>query len=311
MDGFSGQLAELRLWSTARSVSQLVDTMYRGLKGDEIGLNAYWTLNGTASDETGRDADGTLTGNPPPVFNTSAAPVSNEGPQVRNVYNGQLTDFQVPLSGRAAAIEYAETETEWDGSPYGVLRRAYFFANPVLGIATHYGLGEVGLTYIGQAQTNPTLLGYIEGAPPCPSENLSRPLYSSVFGYNSYMDATTVSLSQTETKALTFTTSDYNTSLQMNLEAKFGLKWDKEASFSFLSGLIVLGWKYKVKLGVKSNISLTRAAQQDERYMSSWTETLTDTIGLRGMWEPPQEYLNKLVADATSHSITATRSSSR
>jgi large repetitive protein len=295
-DGFSGQLAELRLWSTARSNAQLIDTMYRPLTGDETGLNAYWTLNGNAVDQTGRGANGTPTGSPAPGYATSQAPVANEGPQVRNAYNGQQTDFQVPLSGRAAAIEYAETETEVDGSPYGVLRRAYFFANPVLATATGYGLGEVALTYVGQVQTNPTLIGYIEGAPPVPSENLSRPLYSSIIGFNAYADSTTVALTQAETKALTFTSSDYSTSLQMNLETKLGLKIDTETSL-FTGFLSFLNWKYKVKLGVKSKVSLTQAAQQDESYASSWTETLTDTLGLRGMWEAPQpqDYVNKLV----------------
>lgn len=42
---------------------------------------------------------------------------------------------------------------------------------------------------------------FVEGAPPVPSENLSRPLYLSVFGYNSYLDASTVQLDQTDTTA--------------------------------------------------------------------------------------------------------------
>jgi large repetitive protein len=296
-DGFSGQLTELRLWSAARSPDQLLETIYRGLSGDEADLNAYWTLNGTTRDETGRGADGTLTGNPLPVYVTSQAPISNEGPQVRNVYGGQLTDFQEPLTGRAAAIEYAETETRWDGSPFATMRRAYFFANPALALFTGYGLGEMAMVYIGQVQTNPTLIGYIEGAPPCPSENLSRPLDTSIFGYNSYMDATSVTLDQDETNTLTFTSSDYRTSLQMNLEVKAGVRYDTFAYITIL-GVQVKLFDFKGKLGLHHKSNLTEATQQDESYASSWTNSLTDTLGLRGMWErgqKPKDFLNPVV----------------
>ncbi|HET9898654.1 MAG TPA: LamG domain-containing protein [Streptosporangiaceae bacterium] len=297
-DGFSGQIAELRLWNASRSRDQLIDTMYRGLNGDEADLNAYWTFDGTTADETGRGANGTLIGSPPPSYVPSLAPVSNEGPQVRNVYNGPVTDYQEPLTGRAAVIEYAETDTRWDGSPFAVLRRAYFYGNPSLTLATGYGLGEIGMIYIGQMQTNPTLIGYIEGAPPCPSENLSRPLYQSVFGYNSYLDATSVMLEQDETKELSFTSSDYRTSLQMSLDVKFGYRYENEFGITFPWLGYVKLFGYKGKIGVHHTSALTKAKQQDEKYSSAWTHTLTDALGLRGMWEqegPPADYVNPAV----------------
>lgn len=295
-DGFSGQLVELRLWDAARSRDQILDTMYRRIKGDEAGLNAYWTFDGNMTDQTGRGANGTPLGNPEPSYVPSLAPVANEGPQVRNIYKGPVTDFQEPLSGRAAVIEYAETETRWDGSPYAVMGRAYFYANPSLALSTGYDLGEMGMIYVGQAQTNPTLIGYIEGAPPCPSENLSRPLYSSLLGYNFYMDATTVTLEQDETKDLSFSSSDYRTRLQMDLDFKIGMRFDTEFGLDVLGYWVKL-FDYKGKIGAHHKSSLTRATQQDESYLSSWTKTSTDTLGLRGMWEPvqtkPQDYINK------------------
>ena len=36
-----------------------------------------------------------------------------------------------------------------------------------------YGVGELLVQYVGQVQTKPSLIGYIEGAPPLPSENLT------------------------------------------------------------------------------------------------------------------------------------------
>ncbi len=293
----TGQLAEVRIWGAARSRDQIAETMYHILTTDEINdepeLRAYWTLNNTLVDQTGKGADGKFTGTPPPCYVTSKAPLTNEGPQVRNVYNGTLTRFQEPLTGRAAAIEYAQAQVRWDGSPYAVMRRAYFYANPALALSTGYGLGELGMIFIGQAQTNPTLIGYIEGAPPCPSENLSRPLYMSPFAYNGYQDATSVTLRQDDTTSLRFTSSDYRTRLQMDLDFKAGVRGDGAVygGVGYMTKLFAL----KFKLGAHHKSSLTEASQRDEVYGSAWTRTLTDTMGLRGMWEPDGQYLNPVV----------------
>ncbi len=293
LDCFDGSLAEVRVWSAARSWDQMLDTMYRPLSGAELDLRAYWRLDGDTSDATGRGSTGTLVGSPAPTFTPSGAPVANEGPQVRNVYNGPATDFHQPLTGRPSVIEYAESDVHSDGVPAAVMRRAYFLRSPSLVMFTGYGLGEMALTYLGQVQANPSLIGFIEGAPPVPSENLSRPLYTSALGYNSYIDASTVRLDVGSTTSMTFTSSDYRTMLKMDLDAKVGItgKWATQVLFT-VAGVAYTIMEGKAKATVHHKSALTQATQHDESYVSAWTRTVSDTLGLRGSWEAPPDFLN-------------------
>lgn len=292
----NGSLAEVRLWRAALSRSQIADSMYRGLAGNESGLVAYWPLDGNAGDRTGQGLDGEPLGTI--AFVASQAPVADEGPQVHNVYHGPTTRLQRPLTGRPAVVEYPETETRWDGSPYAAMRRAYAFADPAVVLSTGYGLGELGLVFLGQVQTDPTLIGYIEGAPPVPSENLSRPLYDSPLGYNSYQDASTVTLRTEEATSISFTSSDYRTVVKMDLLAKGGLPFAD-------SGSVLLGvfgqqtYQLSAAVGPQLKTALETARQHDESRASEWLRTSTDTLGLRGTWEPeqpdPADYVDPLV----------------
>ncbi len=45
MAAFAGRLAEMRIWNTARTASELSETMNQRLNGDEAGLVSYWPAN--------------------------------------------------------------------------------------------------------------------------------------------------------------------------------------------------------------------------------------------------------------------------
>jgi len=293
--GLRGAVAELRLWKTARTWGQLQDAMYRGLLGSESGLAAYWTFDDQAADKTGRGNDGQAFGSP--TYTPSAAPVANEGPEVKNLYGGPVTEFQEPLQGTPSVLEYGETELGDDDAPLALFKRAYIYVNPSLRIDTRYGMGELDLIYLGQVQTNPTLIGFIEGPPPVPSENLSRPLYTNLFQHNAYFDASSVSITRTETTGFTFSSSDYKTSITMDLDLKLGLfgNWKVNVGSPFFSTETFVN---KLKIGLHQKDSFFRAGQTDTKYASSWTDIFVDTLGLRGKWEPQQasqaEYLNPL-----------------
>lgn len=295
-DSFVGDLTELRLWATARSQNQIREAMYHPLLGSETALRAYWPFNGNLNDLSGGGNTGTPIGSN--SYLPSTAPVANEGPQVNNVYGGPVTDFQEPLFGRPAVLDYGDTERTPDGTPVGILRRCYFFNSPHLTLSTKYSVGELDLIYLGMAQTNPTLIGYIEGAPPVPSENLTRPLYNSYLGYNGYADVTSVTLTQAESTALSFSSSDYQTSLTMDMDWKLGLfgNWKVDVGSPFFS---TETFTNKLKIGVHQKDNLLRAKQTDTKYLSSWTRATTNSVGLRGTWEAPgaspEDYLNPQV----------------
>ncbi|MEV6873433.1 LamG-like jellyroll fold domain-containing protein [Amycolatopsis sp. NPDC051128] len=297
VSGFAGAIAELRLWRSARSRAQIGDGLYRTVAANNPDMVAYWSFDGTAEDRTGRGSDGRLIASA--AYSPSTAPVADEGPQVRNVYDGPVTAFQRSLHGRPSVLEYPETARRWDGEAIGVMRRGAFFTAPDLVLATGFGVGELELVYLGQVRTHPTLIGFVEGAPPVPSENLSRPLYNSPLGYNSYQDASTVTVRSTATSSFTFSSTDYRTKLRLSVDAKAGGSGGLDMATGFKIPIIDVKLKnalVKAKLGVHHKSDLELAQQTARVDTSAWTRTLTDVMGLRGKWEPPSTpdtpYLN-------------------
>lgn len=296
---FNGQIAEVRIWKVARAQQQIQGGMNHPLSGKEIGLQAYWSFDATLADQTGRGNNAAAIG--ATSFVASTAPVANEGPAIRNVYNGPVTAFQETMMGTPGIVEYGDTGTNRDGSLYSVLYRRYAYGNPNLNLTENFSVGDLDLTYIGQAQSNPTLIGYIEGAPPVPSENLTRPLYNSYLGYNGYADCSTVALTQAETSTITFSSQDYKTSFSMDFDAKLGLMVSNKIDTGVAA---VALWAQdafiqKAKIGVHSKASAQMASQTDEKHVSAWSHTFTNQIGVRGYWEPqasnPDDYLNPVV----------------
>lgn len=293
---FDGQIAEVRLWKMARAQQQIQGGMNHPLTGKEFGLQAYWSFDNTLDDQTGRGNNGAAVG--ATAFVASTAPVANEGPAIRNIYDGPVTAFQETLMGTPTVVEYGDTGTNQDGSLFAMLYRRYAYANPNLNLTETFSVGDLDLTYIGQAQSNPTLIGYIEGAPPVPSENLTRPLYNSYLGYNGYADCSTVALIEADTSSFTFTSQDYKTSFSMDLDLKAGLfVANKLASNAVL--FQIDEFTQRLKIGVHNKESLQLASQSDQKYASAWTRSFTNQIGVRGYWEPqssnPDDYLNPVV----------------
>lgn len=299
INGFDGQMDEIRIWNTARSNGQLDGARFTPLSGDEPGLIAYWNFDDQkAIDETGRGNNGAFTGTTPPSTVASSAPISNEGPYVLNVYGGSATSWQLPLLRRSAVLEYGDTSRLSDGTLSATLARGYYFVSDVLVLPAGISVGLLRLTYLGQVQTNPTLDGYIEGCPPVPSENLSRPLYSSTATpFFNYFGASTVTLKDTETSTLTFTSSDSVGTIPYDITAGIGYAFANKAaagallSFRVSSGELSIQAKYKGSETIGKINALSRS--------SSWTDTISDTIALRGDWEPAQadrsNYLNPTV----------------
>jgi len=299
VDGFGGQLDELRIWEKARSLDELNGDRFRPLMGDEHGLVAYWNFNARSlADQTGHGNLGTFAGPTPPVLIDSTAPVSSEGPYVRNVYGGMVTTYQRSLDGRPGVIEYGDVARDRAGSPTGVLARGYYFRSGSMQMPPGFTVGTLRLTYLGQVQTNPTLVGYIEGAPPVPSENLSRPFYvSTAAPFFNYFGASSVTLTEAEATTFTFTTNDSVGTVMYDIAASVGY------AGAFKTGASTLIWnelasaEYALTARYKGSEIVGSAAAESRA--SSWTKTLSDTLALRGDWEPEQKdvsgYLNPVV----------------
>ena len=285
-----GQLDEVRIWNRLRSASQIRADMFRPLVGSETGLVGYWTFDNDLADVSGNGNNGAwATTAPPTPFVSSTAPVSNEGPQVFNVYGGATTVFQRSASGRIAVTEFGDATSFADDPAAGVLLRGYAFTGPSLShsgtidLSSEFAAGSLQFVYVGQVQTNPTLLGYIEGAPPVPSENLTRPFWNSPsFPYALYFDTTTVALTEADDKTVSFSSSK-NDSVAIDILFSLGYNVDQQGDAGI--GISTSFTKEAGQLGAKYKTSLVFGETDAETVASTWTTTTTDRLGLRGDWE--------------------------
>ncbi len=300
------QFNEVRLWQQVRTPQQIASMSYVRLVGDEVGLSGYWNFDCESLDDLSPSGnDGVMWGKKVASFVLSAAPVSNEGPAVRNVYGGQVTEFQQRVSGTPAAIEFSEVSREPTSSLLttrkngqapklvGSIERAYYYTSSSVVLTPGFYAGALRLVYFGQIQTDATLLGYIEGPPPVPSENLTRPYYGSSTGYFGYFNASSVTFNTTETTTIAFNSSfSYSNTLNHSTTGGVLLKLD------FSSNAIVFFNKAasnELKIGVKESGSFSNQSLAVENASASWALAVTDSLALRGNWERPNTLLNPQV----------------
>lgn len=173
---FKGCIADVRIWNRARSPQQIRANLYKRLTGSESNLVGYWALNQVNPEQANRTVPD-LTRNQPGTVQEALVIVSNTLPIVQDAL----------VSAEYSTVSLApETQQRT-----ALMRR--FFASPGLNgvmLLPDKRIEPLELLWIGNAQFEPTLLGYIEGAPPVPSENLTVE--------ENYNGATSVELTQSD-----------------------------------------------------------------------------------------------------------------
>ncbi|MEU3064605.1 LamG domain-containing protein [Streptomyces subrutilus] len=300
---YQGVLEEVRVWRTARSEEQLLDNLFTRLNGDKGDLLAYYSFDddSTASGATALLDQGPrgchlplpteAAQRPTPVM--SQAPISPDTPEVRSAFaTGQPLFIQTATAGPAAS-EYADLQTLRDGSTRGVLKRCYTYVQDGRWqLVTGYKLGDLTSEWVGQVQFAPQLIGYIEGAPPVPSENLvatRRP------GSLSYLNTTSVEFKQADQVVQSLSSSS-ETSIDAALEYSAG------AEFDFGTHMITAPFGVgisvpvaDVKLGLKTGASLEYSnAWGSQTEVSEGVNTTRSTlVGLGGGWESETAKIDK------------------
>ncbi|TMR90051.1 hypothetical protein [Nonomuraea basaltis] len=161
-------------------------------------------------------------------------------------------------------------------------------------------MGQVDLVYIGQVQTQPTLIGYIEGAPPVPSENLSRPYYLNQASslYTTYNDATTATLTQQGSERIAYSSNTTSTT-DVDFKSAFGVFGVNSYTEWQIMLVNTSAYDLKAVAQVAASAKATFGDKQDTELSGEWTTSQRDTIGLGGDWEPYQadasQYLNPQV----------------
>ncbi len=254
---FKGNLEEVRIWKTARRKEEILDNLFTRLKGEKKDLIANYSFDNISSTEV-KDAGlksnhlaFPSTASQQPVQVLSTAPISNDTAQVRSALAGVKSDFHTQIDGRPAAAEYADMQRLEDTTLIGVHKRCYAYTkNGKWVLSTGYKVGNLITEWIGQAQFDPQVTGYIEGAPPVPSENLTEGYYRTTQTFNGTSEVT---INQSESVNYSVSTSkEGGFSSGFEVEANLGLNFDPRIILAPLG----IGMSKKVKFGIQSTFKL-------------------------------------------------------
>jgi PKD repeat protein len=241
---FQGELEEMRIWRTARTPEQVQDNLFGRVRDEVQDLLAYYKFdptpqtapaaNAAADADTTTDAarlvpDSSLALNDLQTavagsFILSTAPIGEDGPQVRNALAGIRSPFSGFIESGPAVHEYADAQLDSRGNLIGVFKRVYSYVlDQKWNLVTGYKVGDLATEWVGQVQFNPELLGYIEGAPPVPSENLTSGSVAAIGDLDDYNGASSIRLVEAEDKTYTFAaTRDAGLKLSIEASLKFG-----------------------------------------------------------------------------------------
>ena len=299
---YAGELNDLRIWRVERTAEQIRDDMYRELTGAEPGLAGYWPFDAgsglLADDATGHGNAGTLSPpNDPPRWIDSRAPLSNEAKEVVNALGGLRTEYVIRISGTPSVAEYSDTNRDAYGGLFSVMKRCYV-ADTARGpdLIPGYKVGDLDTVYAGQVQTSPSLVGFIEGAPPLPSENQTTPYWSGVTELNAYAGASTVRLQQAEQTTRAFSGGE-KTGETSSLSGKVGLYLSTTLGQSVGIGSEV-DWQIFTIEGHLGGASESHSGAQPGKELGfgvGKTTTTIDELSAGGSWEPADALLNPAV----------------
>lgn len=260
---FNGWIAEVRLWETRRTEAQIKASLSRRARGNEPGLIGYWPL-ATTSLETTAVAPGDAGKDRRRLTPNLARPA-----QPATLINANVVaDNFLPLVANGLVTnEYVTYGIDFaTGRKTAMLRR--FLAAPAgagVELLAQKRVEQLELKWIGNAQFKPTLLGYIEGAPPVPSENLT-------VDPPSYNGAAAVELEIAEEVRYGWS-REVDSGWGVSLSAFIGAEKD----------FVVLDQKVGgFKAGLKGEFAYTKSFLNTTTVDASSTSTTLDRVELRG-----------------------------
>lgn len=282
---FSGEVNELRLWKSVRTQEQIKDNLYRNLEGNEDSLIAYWAMNEGSGDiigdYCGRGSNGSWSGVIDAPWSISTAPLSSEMPQIKNALGGISKPTQVSILYGPSAATYSDLQVDADDNLIGVLKRSNIFidSQKALNLTTNYQVGDLDVQFVSQVQMRPTLTGYIEGAPPVPSENLT---VDSPSNPDKYVGGSSITLSTADNTVQTYSASR-NTGFDMSVDAKLGVSAEQKIEAGLIVSNLIFG--FIGKFGVHATFEHSLGWLDDASYSTDSTINQKHTLDMAGGWE--------------------------
>jgi hypothetical protein len=294
---FAGTMDEVRLWRTERTQEQILDNMFCRLREDRRNLLAYYqfdeqstTAGAPVTDNGLRGNTLTLNGTPTPRLST--APIAEDTPQVRSALTGVQTPFNIAVGGTPSVAEYADMQSDSLGGLTGVMKRCYSYLRGDRWVLhTGFKVGDLITTWVAQAQFNPQVVGYIEGAPPVPSENLVKVPDSA-----DYTDRSKVTFVQADNTTNTMSSSKRG-SVDAAIKASFEIGSKLDVSVVLAPAGFGKTFKGEMKNLFTGGVDLKFShGWTDQTQVSQSIATArTSEITLTGYWEDPNNPANPTV----------------
>ncbi|GET43657.1 LamG-like jellyroll fold domain-containing protein [Microseira wollei] len=264
-DMWNGKISDVRIWKVARTQAEIQANMSSRLTGTETNLVAYYRLDeitteGTTKkvlDRTANNYHGTVT--EAVVTNDSMLPVVGATPVKDALVSAEYSTITLTPNGKVA-----------------IMRR--FFAYPDRNAAIllpDKRVEQLELKWIGNAQFAPTLLGYMEGAPPVPTENLTLS--------DDYNAASSVELNMSEDVAFSWNRSQ-DSGLGAAVDIFMGGDTEMNAGLGITTKLAAM------RAGFKGNLDFSYQFQNQSNITSSSSLSMTDKLELRGTPETTPKF---------------------
>ncbi|PSR19015.1 hypothetical protein C8255_04520 [filamentous cyanobacterium CCP3] len=291
---FQGELEEVRVWRTARTLEQVQDNLFRRLLGDNEqfldnreDLIAYYPFD---TQKAGVLSDYSLLGNDlvphSAQFVLSTAPIGEDTPQVRSALAGVRTPFSDRLQSSPAVQEYGDLQTDVDGNLFGIYKRCYgLIKDGQWELITGFKVGELVTEWVGQVQFDPQLIGFIEGSPPVPGENLTST--GVVLGeFADYNGASSVELKQASKTNFTFS-AEKESGFDSTFDLTAGLltKLSIEAGIGLVTKVADTDGSFGIKAKFEHSLGWLSAGSTSLELATN----LSSKQQLQGFVEPPDE----------------------
>ncbi len=295
-------IGELRLWGKLLFGNDIKDYMHVVLSGDEYRLRGYWRLD----DGSGKYLlDRSRYRNDGIIMNTMGnLHASFAWVNARVDYHPHL-DYPVPVSSDAQScinisnniptkksetIEVIGDITASEFKNATQLFLGYFTEDGISGygslnLETNGKAGEDILVYIGQGQYKPQIVGFIEGAPPVPSENLT---VDDPTNPDKYVGTSTITFG-TDGEVHTEVSNEKQKSLDYHLNFSVGglfeMEDEKSVGTPFTSISLKLA-KMEASLYADFEKERSKSSTENEQIDTSSAKEKQYSLTLGGSWEP-------------------------
>ncbi|NEQ76762.1 MAG: hypothetical protein F6K23_29315 [Okeania sp. SIO2C9] len=295
---FNGILEEVRIWKVVRTQEQILDNIFTRLKGEKQDIIANYTFDEIIDNEF---KDSSLMGNhlplgadankPTSVF--SDAPIGNDIPQVRSALAAIQTVFNAQIDSSPAVTEYGDMQYDSQQNLTGVFKRCYtYIKDGKWQLITGYKVGNLITEWVSQVQFDPQIIGYIEGAPPIPSENMTvGPI--SLGDTDTYKQASTVELIEAEDVNYNFSSSKEN-GFDSSFEAAMsaGMELDLRTLLAPLGFGVSFKAQVELKFSGSGKFQSSGGWTDESRITSGRTVTRNMRATAVGYWEDKNNLLN-------------------